>query len=50
MADKEQRDRESRESDRTKFERAREREVEEREQAAERLTDPPEPQEENGGD
>jgi hypothetical protein len=50
MEDKEQRDRESRESDTTKFEQAREREAEQRADLAERLPDPPEPQEENGGD
>jgi hypothetical protein len=50
MADKQERDRESRESGTTKFEQARERETEERADAAMQLPDPPEPQEENGGD
>ena len=47
MADPEQRERESRESDETKFDEADERDAERRSDAAERLRDepPPEPDE-----
>jgi hypothetical protein len=50
--EREQDDREleSRESVETKFDEETERESEEREEAAERLPDPPPPQEENDGD
>jgi hypothetical protein len=44
MADREQRERESAESDETKFEEAAERDAERRDEAAERLRREPEPE------
>ncbi len=50
MGDPEERERESQESDRTKYEEAVERESEERSEDAERVGETPQPEEEVGTD